>query len=260
MAFDATSFTVFGILPYIFFSGVGAVAFIICYNLLLLKSVQNIRFANKTVVLSIPFLFIGAKAFGMISNIIECLYYNKPITINALLRSGIVYYGGLLFFLLGVHILLRKCDNQTEQSLIQDAIAVSIPAFHFFGRIGCFTAGCCYGIESRSMLSVNYTTFVHGTVLTQQRIPIQLIESFINLIIFIILLWLFIHKKKTGKLLLVYLIIYPVARFFDEFLRDDVDKTILHGFSAAQLLSVNILIIVFFVFFFDRRKKRYEFR
>jgi phosphatidylglycerol:prolipoprotein diacylglycerol transferase len=29
-----------------------------------------------------------------------------------------------------------------------DIVTLTIPLFHFFGRIGCFLGGCCFGVES----------------------------------------------------------------------------------------------------------------
>lgn len=243
MSFNATTFTVFGIPPYVFFAGIGAVFGFFVFNLLLLRLKADMSIGNRAVVLSIPALLLGAKLFGIIANIVKCIVYNKPITLDTFLYSGIVFYGGLVFFLISFWLIVRKISPQDREKII-DSLAVSIPLFHAFGRIGCFTAGCCYGIPTKSIIGITYTTWVQGSPFTETRVPIQLIEAMLNIMLFALLLWIATHKKTKGKLIMLYIILYALVRFINEFFRGDIDKTILFGFSAAQAISIALIIIV----------------
>lgn len=257
MRIDTTVITIWGIPPYIFFVGIGAVLAFFVFNCLLLHLKADMKFGNRAVVLSIPAMFIGAKLFGIIANLVESIAYNVAINFDTFLYSGIVFYGGLIFFLICFLLLMHKNTPQ-ERNKITDSLAVSIPLFHTFGRVGCFFAGCCYGISTESVIGVAYTTWVNGTELTAQRIPIQLIEASLNLLLFALLLWMVLHKKQDGKLLMIYVILYGSIRFIDEFFRGDIDKSILCGFSAAQVISIILIMIVSIKLIRERKNKNVQ--
>lgn len=153
--------------------------------------------------------------------------------------GGMVYYGGLLGALaFGViYCKIRKINTP----VFADCFAVGIPLFHCFGRIGCFLSGCCYGIPSSF-------GFVAENALAQgcngvRRFPVQLLEGGLNLIIFGVLLILFFKRIMSKKLIYIYLIMYSVVRFFDEFLRGDAYRGIWLGLSTSQWISAVIFVI-----------------
>ena len=74
-----------------------------------------------------------------------------------------------------------------------DFLAPIIPLFHFFGRIGCFLSGCCYGIESKIGFTYKYSLVESAN--NVNRFPIQLVEVSYNMIIFVVLTIL--YKKST---------------------------------------------------------------
>ena len=150
------------------------------------------------------------------------------------ITSGMVFYGGLyggiLFGFLWAKI--KKADIKN----LGDLFSVGIPAFHIFGRIGCFFAGCCYGVKSHIGFS--------GRVLFDDvrekatRFPTQLLEAFVLLIITAVLVFLFVKRIFAGRLLVVYLGLYAVARFFLEYLRGDEIRGRLLWFSTSQWISL----------------------
>lgn len=177
----------------------------------------------------------------------EVLYY-----IN-LLFGGSVFYGGLIggAFAGWLYVTFKHLDK----TVYMDAMAPLIPLFHGFARIGCFLGGCCYGIES------NIGFVVHDNPLLPElngirRFPVQLLESAGEFIIFIILQILYSKIWSTkakeahsaashvrslqGRLLPLYLILYTVLRFFDEFLRGDT----IRGFVFDGLLSTSQFISI----------------
>lgn len=153
--------------------------------------------------------------------------------------GGSVFYGGLLGGMAAglIYGKIKKLDMD-EYS---DICAPMVPLFHFFGRIGCFFGGCCYGIES----SFGFT--VHGNELNPsvndvQRFPVQLLEAGLNLLLFFLLAYLLRKDRHKGKLFAFYLIIYSVIRFFDEFLRGDTYRGFLFGLSTSQIISILLFI------------------
>lgn len=95
-----------------------------------------------------------------------------------------------------------------------DLIAPAYPLALCFTKIGCFCAGCCRGIE-HSFGLLNHKT---DTV----EFPVQLVELFLALAIFIFMLH-YRKKAKPGTLYPTYVIIYCSTRFFSEFLRCEND-------------------------------------
>ncbi len=156
--------------------------------------------------------------------------------------GGNVFYGGLLGSILAIYI-YTKYSKSLVRSQVFDVYAVCIPLFHCFGRVGCFLGGCCYGIEC----SIGFTA--HGNKYLPElngvsRFPVQLLEAFLNLCIFALVLYLFKKNKFSSKLIYVYLVCYSVVRFCDEFLRGDEIRGRLLCFSTSQWISIAILIFV----------------
>ena len=76
---------------------------------------------------------------------------------------------------------------------------------------------------------------------TQPLIPTQLIHSFSNFVIFVVLLKLASSKenKNPGYISAVFLLSYSVTRFLIEFLRYDIRGSFLM-FSTSQWISIVI--------------------
>ena len=160
--------------------------------------------------------------------------------------GGMVFYGGL-FGAVAAMLIYASVNKDVNKTDIFDIFAVSVPFFHFFGRVGCFFAGCCYGVESDFGIT-NYlnTSPTHYGV---SRFPVALVEAFVNLLIFALLIYLFKRNKLTGKLVFVYFAIYAPARFVLEFFRGDTVRGFILGFSTSQFIS--LLIIVFLCIYFS---------
>lgn len=128
---------------------------------------------------------------------------------------------------------------------ISDITAVIVPLFHFFGRIGCFFGGCCYGIESNSCIAIPYRIILKDEQWTN-RIPVQLMEAFFELILFVIFYFSYqdiLKKQKegSGRILLLYLLLYSIWRFVIEFWRGDIERGKIGSLSFSQIISIFIL-------------------
>lgn len=252
MEFDTTSFRIFDMPPYLFCVGVGFIVALSLYILLLAKKQADVSLYVPRLLLSLPFLIIGAKIFGIINRIIESLYYKEEINLQTFTDTGIVFYGGLLGLLISFLIFCRIKDKHYNKD-VMDCISIVIPLFHAFGRFGCFFAGCCYGIETTSWFSVTYTNNIHNAVVTANRLPIQLIESYFNIFLFTVLLTFFLRGYMKGKLLWIYLTTYSLARFFFEFLRGDWNWKIT-PISGSQITSMVLLISMLIISYYLKRR------
>jgi len=171
--------------------------------------------------------------------------------ILAFIFGGSIFYGGLIGGLIAAWVCTRK--NNVYLNYI-DIVAVSIPLFHFFGRIGCFLGGCCFGIESTFGFTFQNSIIVAANGVS--RFPVQLLEALFNMSLFFLLNYCFQNGKFRNRLVYVYLLIYSTGRFFIEFLRGDEYRGIWGFFSTSQIISVMIFLFVLIVHFQSRRSVR----
>lgn len=158
-------------------------------------------------------------------------------------QSGFVFYGGLFGVIFTLMFLTRN-DADMRKKVFEISVP-TMPLFHAFGRIGCFLAGCCYGKKLSTPIVIGTIEFA--------RIPVQIIESMAEFILFIVL-FILSKKNRDIDLLRIYLVIYAVIRFADEFLRGDKIRGIYGGVSTAQWISL----IILFVYGFEYIKGRYS--
>ncbi len=212
----------------------------------------------KTLLISLIGMALGAKLFGYFTGIYRNLGLGKPITIDSLLDTGIVYYGGLLG-LIGTYTFCVKRRNSHLDIHAIDVLSVCFPLFHAIARIGCFLSGCCYGKIYQGILAVNYTVVIEGCIDINPRFPVQIVEAVFELLVFFYLLTLLKKKEwKNKKLLLRYLTVYSVGRFFLEFLRGDIRRGLIYGVSFSQCISVLIWIALISYCLKRRRFKNIE--
>lgn len=242
MKFDAVNFMILEIPPYIFFAGIGALLGVLLFNILALKKNVDIKRANRYLLISFPILLLGAKMMGIFYNLLDCLKYSRAVDLDTFLNSGIVFYGGLLSFT-AFHFLVSKRFDEVLRVKYLDILSVCIPLFHAFGRIGCFTGGCCYGIKKKSFLSVYYSVYTPDGISYDWRIPIQLIESAADLILVGVLLTLLLKRRMRGRLYFLYLLSYGCIRFVNEFFRGDWDRDLLFGVSCSQIVSIAVVLV-----------------
>jgi phosphatidylglycerol:prolipoprotein diacylglycerol transferase len=186
---------------------------------------------------------IGSKILMLFT---EPEYRDHPLQLISLdfLRSGGVFYGGLIGAILSGYFLMRR--YQLPWWKTADACAPGIAIGNFFGRQGCFAAGCCWGKPTTLPWGVKFTELGHeitGVPLDVRLHPTQLYESFAMLLVFFFLLWLHKHRRFNGQVILLYALLYSVIRFGIEFLRDDprgdlFGLTTLTGLSTSQLISL----------------------
>lgn len=162
------------------------------------------------------------------------------------LFGGGVFYGGLGGGALAAWLYARY--KHKNKALYADLLAPAIPLFHFFGRIGCFLGGCCYGVEAPFgfVYTQNPIEQANGVV----RFPVQLVESAFNLLLFLVLYYLLSHGLLKGRLIFVYLLSYAPARFILEFFRGDTYRGFLGPFSTSQWISLLIVAgcLIFFIY------------
>ena len=167
--------------------------------------------------------------------------------------TAMTFYGGLvggvISFLLGYFLVIKKM--YPEANFINDIIPIApacITVAHAFGRVGCFMAGCCYGVETDSIFGVVFPGMNHAVY------PTQLFEAIFLFILSAVLFILAIKKKWIHNLGL-YLFCYGIFRFSLEFLRGDDRGGFILGLSPSQAFSVVALLISVWLYFYFKFKK-----
>jgi phosphatidylglycerol---prolipoprotein diacylglyceryl transferase len=194
---------------------------------------------------------IGGKLFLIFED--PSMYFRYPQKLIS--GSGFVFYGSLL---LAIPIMLWYFKKIKVPVLgMLDVMAIVTCIVHGFGRIGCFMAGCCYGVPTDSILGVIFTDVkCQAEPLNTSLHPTQLYEA---TMIFSIMtgLWIYRSRKKfNGQLFLIYLMIYALGRGVLELFRGDIER----GFIIENVLSnsqfISLLVIVVALFFYIRLNRK----
>ena len=201
---------------------------------------------------------VGAKVLYQAAHLSELWEYADVIFANPenfmlYLGSGFVFYGGLVGGVIGVIVYARFFGQNTVK--LAETFVPGIPLFHFFGRIGCFMAGCCYGIPYDGPFSVTFKNAI-GAPAGVALFPIQLVEAAANMVTFAVLL---IFERKARRPLPsfgLYLMIYGAERFVFEFFRGDLERGIFLGISTSQWISLVLVPVGFWLFFVSPEKNR----
>jgi phosphatidylglycerol:prolipoprotein diacylglycerol transferase len=183
------------------------------------------------------------------------VYRENPLQIFKIWEGGLVFYGGLILAI-GVSIGYMRWHRLPIWKFA-DLFSPSIALGLFFGRIGCFFAGCCYGRETSLPWGIIFTDPNSLARLNVPLHPTQLYESTSSLIIFFFLNWM--EKKKTfdGQLFWLFLFLYSVTRFFIEMLRDDPRGFLFRGLlSTSQGIGIFLAILSIFVLFYLKKGQR----
>lgn len=183
----------------------------------------------------LPLAVIGAKLYYL-------TFSGQPFSfwdIFKIWEAGLAIYGGVIGGALGLVIyclihkknILDMCDIAAPSLILGQAI----------GRIGCYFAGCCYGIEvtDPSLTWFPLSTFVHGG----WHLSTFFYESIWDFATFLLLI-LLLRKNKVrqrGTIVALYFIIYGIGRAWIEALRGD--SLYLGAIKVSQLLSILLIVL-----------------
>ena len=202
---------------------------------------------KKAYVYDLIILALISIAIGLFSASLFQYIFNLIGGLNKF--EGMTFYGGLIggaaIFIVGFFLFVKRVDK--DNAYFMDCLVIApviITLCHAFGRIGCFCAGCCYGIESDSFLAVMFPGMHHKVL------PTQLFESF-YLFLLTGILYLLTVKYKNKYTMPIYMISYGVWRFLIEFIRGDDRGGFIFNLSPAQFISIFLVvggILLFFIF------------
>jgi len=190
-------------------------------------------------IMAILFGMLGSKILYWIVEIDQVIA--DPTYILRTLTVGMVFYGSLIGGIGGLALFCLK----KKQPLLQyvDLISPAMVLGQAFGRIGCFLAGCCYGMPSDSCLAVTYPAGVGSAAPSDiALLPTQLFESAFCFVLAAVLAVIFRKQKKLGTTTGWYFILYGVWRFIIEFFRSD-DRGTVGTLSTSQFIGIFIVLM-----------------
>ena len=183
-------------------------------------------------------------------------YLTHPLDALNIRSGGLGIPGAVIGGIIALYFFCRK--KKTSFAMWVDIAAPGLALGQAIGRWGNFINQELYGpptdlpwgifIEPQYRLP-GYENF-------ERFHPLFLYESLWNLMNMAVLLFLqrkFANKLKTGDLLLVYMIIYPIGRFLLEFIR--LNSAEVAGINANQTVMLIVALGAAVVLFFRHRKQ-----
>lgn len=154
---------------------------------------------------------IGSRLFYVMQYLTT--YWDAPWKIFMIYEGGLVWHGGFLVAAMSGFWMARK--KGLPVLTLCDFFAPLIPLGHAIGRVGCFLNGCCYG----RITTTGYGILFPGDF--AERIPVQHYAAGFLITLSLFLFWLSSKKHSSGQILLDYILLYSMFRFFIEFYRGD---------------------------------------
>ncbi len=197
-------------------------------------------------------IYYGSKAMGLLYNLV----YNNDIvheqglsfqSLDALYGSNLLY-GGVLAVVF-VFLIYGKLFKVS----IKKIVGIFTPfgaLFVFFARLGCFFAGCCYGIPCSFgyVFPLNSYNAPGGIRL----FPTQMTEAVFGLVLFIVMLFMQkrLGEEKSWLTMPVFIASYSTLSFLLDFVRGDTLEyvwflTVSQWASLAFIIAVAVWFLLY---------------
>jgi phosphatidylglycerol:prolipoprotein diacylglycerol transferase len=170
-------------------------------------------------------------------------------------QGGLTWYGGMIGGIAYGMYFLKKEGFPRIKTL--DMGGMVLPLGLFFGRMGCWFGGCCFGQPSDAWWAVSFPPWSpasesqwrahllsHPSEASLPVIPTQLLEGFGSLVLAFVIIGLVEPRKRfDGQVFCISMIGYAILRFGLEFLRAD-DRGGMLALSTSQWISILLVVAV----------------
>lgn len=199
-----------------------------CFVIFVLGNKQKMD--KNTILCSLVYEMIGIIIGAKILNLIQV----KENT--SFYYAGFSAYGGVIGGIFSL-IIFSKLYKVSILSLLNIYIPV-LPLLYSISKLGCFFSGCCYGIEYNGPFNIVYGSSAVAP-LGNNLFPIQLVESFMNLLIFFLVIYKYKACIETTRIIQKVFILCGLFKFSLEFLRSSWSGVI----SSTQYISILFIVI-----------------
>ena len=161
----------------------------------------------------------------------------------ATLQSGGVFFGGLVIAIGAGAWLMHRYALPLLRTF--DVFGPGLALGQAVGRLGCFAAGCCWGVKCDRPWAVKFTSFeankITGVPLDVNLHPTQLYEAGLLALTSWITWRLFQRSHRPGAVFGAYLLLASAQRFFVEFFREHQQANLAGlPISNAQLIAAGL--------------------
>lgn len=176
-------------------------------------------------------------------------------------QTGGSFFGAVAASLLYA-VLYARVYFKNNARCLWDITAIGIALGHAVGRLGCWCAGCCYGIPTSLPWGVQFKFlgYSHHPSAGIPLHPVQLYEATLCFANFVFLLLLWRKRRFPGQIFSFYLINYGLIRFFLEFLRRHAhdEMALGSGLSWYQVFSLLLIAAGGFLRFRFKKSKNFS--
>ena len=202
---------------------------------------------------------LGAKALMLAVDLANGATWSQVLD-PGYLRAGGAIHGGVIGGVAVFFWRVKKLKLPLPATL--DALTPAVALGQAIGRLGCFSAGCCYGTECHLPWAVTFTNpdahWLSGTPLGIPVHPVQLYNVLANLIILTILLLVGRRRAFIGQVAAIYFMCEGVGRMVTELWRADLDRGVWLGIpwlSTGRLTALAFVAFGIFLFAFFRSRR-----
>lgn len=191
---------------------------------------------------------IGARIWHILtpppsSGVTAGWYLTHPLDALAIWKGGLGIPGAVIGGLIALYFYARR--NKLDFAEWTDIVAPSVALGQAIGRWGNFVNQELYGAPTNLpwKISIDPAHRLAGFLEVEYYHPLFLYESLWNLGNMFLLLWVsrrFAGRLKKGDIFLIYLIVYPIGRFFLDFLR--LDASMVGGININQSLMAVVAV------------------
>ena len=221
-----------------------AAAYLLGLQFALMRARKRGLDANRVMDLGIWVIVSALLGAKLLLLVVEWDTYGRnPSELITLVRSGGVFYGGLILAVAVAFWYMWR--HRLPLWTVSDVFAPGIALGHVIGRMGCFFAGCCFGKPTSVPWAITfqseYAARNVGTPINVPLHPTQLYEAGAELLILGLLIATE-HRGRPfpGRTFWGYMLLYGLSRFVIEFYRGDVRGAI-GMFSTSQFVSLLIV-------------------
>ena len=208
---------------------------------LIYKSLKKSKYKKDQIMALMLYMFLGivfgAKYFTYFTN------FSRYKSNFNFMQIGFSSYGAVI----GVIIVFVLYSKQFKKSFMELLLIMlpPIPLMYAIGKIGCFFAGCCYGIEYNGIFNIVYKYSVSAPN-NVKLFPVQLAEAIVFILIFVFIQ--IMKNKVSSKIIPLTFVLCGISKFLLDYLRSSHVNVIL---SVNQIVSIVFIIIG--VFFFIKK-------
>ena len=180
--------------------------------------------------------FIGGRIFEVATN--WEMFRNNPFEVLYPWVGGFGILGAMIsiVLVLSFYFYLKKVPLLP----MFDVIALYAPLLQAFSRVGCFLAGCCYGLPAPGLwCAVTYTDPACLAPLHMSLHPTQLYAAAGSFGIFLLIQGFRSFMTKPGQLISSYIFLEGLARFIVERWRGD--SVAMTHFTAVQWVAIVVM-------------------